>query len=475
MDNTRQKTDVLADSERLARAAAGFFREHKLVVVASRVRLIGWLLDFFEEHELPSPFLVLGDATGAPVAEHAFQLQISGSSVAQWRRSLEDQLLAPDDRLVELLDAYDPQRQAVVFTPPLNHGHKELLKRRCIGWRRPQWAQYEDKVVSDAFWRRAGITGLRSVISDLSLAGLEQAFEECHEGYGVVVSADASYGALSGGTGVARARTAAELPNVLAFLEGRCRQVRVSPFVEGIACTTHGMVLQKETAVYRPVEGINLRESETRFPFTGCSTYWAPPERESEFIRDMVRKVGDRLREEVGYLGSYGVDGIITERGFRPTEINARMGGFIVNGGPAEGVPLDLVNAMVMEGEESGIDAAALERAMIDGFRGIELIKLILPGQPDSPGGTVQDVALRYTSGSYVVSGADEPSDVHVRRVITPVGAALVLEFPDRPFYRNRTLGNFAVSALKSASHVMGITLPDYSYPQDLSPREIGE
>ncbi|MBG7696658.1 hypothetical protein HCJ76_00740 [Streptomyces sp. MC1] len=475
MDNTRQSTDVLADSERLARTAADYFREHKLVVVASRVRLIEWLLDFFDEYELPPPLLVLGDATGAPIPDRAFQLQIPGNSVAQWRRNLEEQLLAPDAGLVALLDAYDPQRQAVVFTPPLNHGHKELLKRRCIAWRRPQWAQYEDKVVSDAFWQRAGVTGLRSVITDLSLAGLGQAFEECDEGHGVVVSGDSSYGVLSGGTGVARARTTAELPNVLEFLEGRCRQVRVSPFVEGIACTTHGMVLQKETAVYRPVEGINLRESGTRFPFTGCSTYWTPPERESEFIREIVRKVGDRLREEAGYLGSYGVDGIVTEHGFRPTEINARMGGFIVNGGPAEGVPLDLVNAMVMEGEESGIDAAALERTMIDGFRRIDLIKLFLPAQPDFPGGAVQDVALHYTSGSYVVSGADEPADVHVRRITTPVGATLVLEFPDRPFYRNRTLGNFAVSALKSASRIMGITLPDYSYPQDISPRGTGE
>jgi hypothetical protein len=44
-------------------------------------------------------------------------------------------------------------------------------------------------------------------------------------------------------------------------------------------------------------------------------------------MRAAARRVGDHLAEAHGYRGAFGIDGVLTADGFRPTELNTRMSG----------------------------------------------------------------------------------------------------------------------------------------------------
>jgi hypothetical protein len=54
------------------------------------------------------------------------------------------------------LDAWDPDRRAVVLASPFFTG-AEIGGRPVIGGRRPEWAALEDKTIADALWDAAGV------------------------------------------------------------------------------------------------------------------------------------------------------------------------------------------------------------------------------------------------------------------------------------------------------------------------------
>ena len=95
------------------------------------------------------------------------------------------------------------------------------------------------------------------------------------------------------------------------------------PFLDGVPCSIHGLVLPDGTAVFRPVEIAILRDAAGRqFVYGGLSTYWDPPPADREEMRDVARRVGEHLRAAYGYRGAFGIDGVLTADGFRPTELN---------------------------------------------------------------------------------------------------------------------------------------------------------
>ncbi|MEU3261533.1 ATP-grasp domain-containing protein [Streptomyces albidoflavus] len=452
------------DRTALASAVAGFFRDRKLIVVSSRLSVNTWLLDFLRGHGLPMPFMVLTDTTGVPADIPNRRIEVEGTSVDSWLRALEEQLLAPSVDLLAALDIHDPDRTALVLTPPLTEGVHTVLGRRCFGWRRPEWARYEDKTVSSSLWERAGVPAVPSMVTEPTVEALASAFDACERGAGVVVSADASAGIHSGSRGVVRVRDRACLDEALAFLHGRSRRAVVTPFMEGISCSLHGMVFEKEVAVFRPIEQVVLRDAGTRFPLLGGNAMWNASEQDTAEIREIARRVGERLRDEVGYRGSFGLDAILTVDGFRPIEVNARMGGFIVNGGPAAGVPLDLIHAMVIEGEEVGISPAALERAVIGGFATVPGTSLTFPLAQDAPE-EARVLFLCWEEGNgFRPAGDGAPHDAVVRHVQTPVGSRLALEFPSRPGYMGVPLGPFAIAAIDAAARVWGLPVRDLGY-----------
>ena len=43
-------------------------------------------------------------------------------------------------------------------------------------------------------------------------------------------------------------------------------------------------------------------------------------------MRALARRVGAALRDQVGFRGSFSIDGVLAEEGFLPTELNPRLG-----------------------------------------------------------------------------------------------------------------------------------------------------
>ncbi len=115
------------------------------------------------------------------------------------------------------------------------------------------------------------------------------------------------------------------------------------PFLDGVATSVHGIVLPDGIAALRPVELVTLRQGHA-LRYSGCATFWDPPAAVREEMREAARRVGGRLRDEVGFRGAFTLDGVATADGFRPTELNPRFGaglGVITRG--LEGLPLTLV------------------------------------------------------------------------------------------------------------------------------------
>lgn len=102
---------------------------------------------------------------------------------------------------------------------------------------------------------------------------------------------------------------------------------------------SRGVITVDGLAALRPCEMIVLRdESPGHLRFVGMGTAWDPDEQDRQHMRDVARRVGAVLCDRFGFLGTFTVDGIMTEDGFLPTELNPRVGGAlaVMSGGIPE-------------------------------------------------------------------------------------------------------------------------------------------
>jgi predicted ATP-grasp superfamily ATP-dependent carboligase len=95
------------------------------------------------------------------------------------------------------------------------------------------------------------------------------------------------------------------------------------------------VVTEDGVAVLRPVELVMLRPpTGSRFRYAGAGTFWDPPPADREATREVARRVGRALADRVGFRGAFGVDGILSEDGFVPTELNPRFAAGLVTSWP---------------------------------------------------------------------------------------------------------------------------------------------
>ncbi|MEJ2131362.1 MAG: hypothetical protein P8Y95_07025 [Gammaproteobacteria bacterium] len=149
------------------------------------------------------------------------------------------------------------------------------------------------------------------------------------------------------------------------WFESRCDHVRVMPFLEGIPCSIHGMVFPNTVIAFRPVEQLTLhRPTSPRFKYSGCATFWDPPEGDREEMRELAGSIGAALRSLVEFRGTFTVDGVMTADGFRPTELNPRYGlGMGVMSRSLPALPLEWIDQAVCEGEPWDFSLFARARA----------------------------------------------------------------------------------------------------------------
>ena len=173
----------------------------------------------------------------------------------------------------------------------------------------------EDKTVCDALFDEAGVPRPLSTIAHATASELVALHARFDDGAGTVWAGDAREGFNGGGEFVRWVRDDTTQAAALAFFAGHCDRVRVSPFVEGIPASVHGVVTTDGVAAFRPVELVTLRaETERGLKFCGANTFFDPDDHDRATMRAAVEALGAVLRARVGYRGPFTIDGICGPR-----------------------------------------------------------------------------------------------------------------------------------------------------------------
>jgi hypothetical protein len=90
-------------------------------------------------------------------------------------------------------------------------------------------------------------------------------------------------------------------------------------------------------------------------------TTWDPPPADREAMRESARRVGAHLQRAHGYRGAFGIDGVLTADGFRPTELNARMSAGATAVCDVDRRFFSFLQAALLAGVDTGLRAADVE------------------------------------------------------------------------------------------------------------------
>lgn len=271
-------------------------------------------------------------------------------------------LADPPPHVLGALENFDPHNEALVVGTFLNSA-ADLGGRPFLAHRRPEWVALEDKVLVDDFWDRAGVDRAPSIVVDL--ADAVHAASTIDRGSGTVWAADARDGFTGGASGIRWVTDAATRRRAAHDLDPICDRVRVMPFLDGIPCSIHGIVLPDGVVVLRPVEMVTLRRGND-LVYAGCATFWDPPVAVRNQMRHIARLTGEQLAHEVDFRGTFTVDGVVTRHGFLPTELNPRFGAGINTIARASELPILLLNDVIVAGHSIGLSASELERRLVD-------------------------------------------------------------------------------------------------------------
>jgi hypothetical protein len=393
----------MVDAEYYQELFRGIFKDQRIIIVG--LPLAGTLDAVNRFRRLGSErclVLASGPGTGTfpnPDDAEWLILEHRSSDVVAELHAVEGLMANPPANVIAAMDRYDPDHRALVLAPVVTLGPipSVMAGRRVWGRRPPASLALEDKTRIDAFWDRAGITRSPFVVAPLSIAALRGATDRMDRASGTVWAGDARDG-LHGGAHLVRwIRSESDLTEALTFFGERCDRVRIMPFMEGIPCSIHGLVFAHAVVTIRPVELITLRRNAgTKFLYAGAATYWDPDDADREYMRDVARRVGEAFREQVG-TGTFTVDGVMTEDGFRPTELNPRFGaGLSVM---ARGLP-DLPLILICQALQSGV---------VLNYRPSELEEMLVEGADKhrSGGGWTTITNVEKESREYALTRAD--------------------------------------------------------------------
>lgn len=316
----------------------------------------------------------------------------------------------PPPDVVRRVEEYDPDGEAVWWLTPFG-GHGTLLGRPVLGGRPKEWARLEDKLLCDEIWDAADVPRSLARIVPAERGPLLAATASGRGDAGAVWAGDTREGLNGGGDFVRWVETESDADRALAYFEEHCDQVRVMPFLEGVPCSIHGIVLDDGTAAFRPVELVIFKHGPTNtFRMGGMSSWWDPSDADRSEMRDLVRRVGALLADRVGYRGGFGIDGVLTRDGFRPTELNPRFTGGLMTlarGMPA--VPLELLQLNVVAGRDAGISAPELEELVVEAADASRFALAV--GLCDHPWGSEEtaEVELARVDGALDVASDGAP------------------------------------------------------------------
>jgi hypothetical protein len=341
--------------------------------------LAGWAKDVPRFRALGCPVLVVSTARGAgdvPGPDDCVVVEVelpAAGMVTDELRALDGFTRTLPPQAVAAIDAFDPGHEGIWVTSPFVTTDEPIDGRPVTGGRPAAYLALEDKMLADGIWDAAEVPRAPYRLVEVGDgAALATATAELAGELGAVWVGDARDGFNGGGNYVRWVRDAGDRADATAFFEPRCDRVRVMPFLEGVPCSIHGFVLPDGTAALRPVEIAVLRDPARRkLVYGGLGTTWDPPPADREQMRAAVRRVGAHLQRAHGYRGAFGIDGVLTADGFRPTELNTRMSAGATTVAEVDRAFFVMLQAALVAAVDTGISAAQVEElvSLMDAHR----------------------------------------------------------------------------------------------------------
>lgn len=356
------------------------------------------------------------DTHKSRITSHCVEVE-SKSEMMDEIRSSESVLNHLDSESLSLIDAFDPQHEALVMRTIFSEG-KPIAGRSVFGARPQSWQALEDKIIIDEFWDLAGVKRAPSQNIKLNLAKLQHAFHNMNHGQGVVISGDAKSGFHGGASRTRWAKTEQQLELILNELLLECEEARVMPLLEGVSCSMHGWVFPNgEYISLHPCEMlVSYSEQETKFEYHGASSYWRPSPTLEQEMREAVEKSAELLSKKYNYRGVFTVDGIATDKGFFPSELNPRFGGALSRLGSAlPELPLLSMHYASIEGYDLGISPRELKELIIS----IAEAKPIIRGMIKLKENCTRPTTIYFKKGleEWIVCSTLDQSEDHVNQM----------------------------------------------------------
>ena len=329
-----------------------YLQEQKIILAFGNEAVIQRTADSFAALGIPKENMFGLIGQNAQIAragldiDHTF-VAIPEASLAFELREYHKAIANLGAEHIVAINTFDPEKKAVVIGA-FWFCLSSVAGRHVLGYRRPSWILYEDKCAVSEIWYKAGITQAKSeVVPVHSLhSGLPQGWA-----YPVVVSGDSLNGITGGGSHVRYVESDTQMQNILSFFALDCAQVRLMEYIDGISCSMHGFVLEDTVCTSIPIEMLVVPNSRGKFIYMGAATHWEPIPAETSLLEDSVRNVGVALREEVGFRGTFTLDGILKGGVFYPTEINTRSGAGIFALYGAEHTKYYLLDVLIKDGQ----------------------------------------------------------------------------------------------------------------------------
>lgn len=353
-----------------SRLGAALLQDRKLILGVGPLAGVTRHVEMLRQHGARRPLVLARSLGTGPLPDPAdaditmLDLPVAATLSADLRlevRYLQD----PPPAVTSAVEAYDPERAARWWVAPYV-GLAEVGGRAVLGPRRAEWVALEDKTVIDGVFDACGVARPPSVVTAARREDPVRAAAATDAGGGTVWSGDAHAGMNGGAELVRWVRDPREARVAAADLAAVCQRVRVAPFVEGVPCSIHGIVLPDGVAALRPVELLTLRDAGGRFFYSGMASWWDPPHDDREAMRSAARRVGAELGRRVGFRGGFSVDGILSADGWVPTEVNTRFsGGLSMLSRGIPDLPLQLLQVALVEGVDTGARCGDLEDLLV--------------------------------------------------------------------------------------------------------------
>ena len=277
------------------------------------------------------------------------------------------------EHAVAAIERFDPAREAVWNAGHFVTSDEPILGRRVVGGRPVAYLRMEDKLFAEEVWAACNVPTAPHRVVPVEETALAEATAALAGPLGAVWTGDARDGFHGAGNYVRWVLDDEDRAIAQSFFALHCDRVRVMPFLDGVPCSIHGFVLPDGTAALRPVEIVVLRKVGSReFVYGGLSSYWDPPDADRAEMRDVARRVGRWLQAEHDYRGAFGIDGVLTADGFRPTELNTRMAAGAELLAALDSELVHLLQVHLVAGLDTGVTVPDLEALvpLMDAERG---------------------------------------------------------------------------------------------------------